>query len=936
MKRKTLSIVAALFMCACGAWAQTWDAKNLKISSPIENGDFKAGTVFYTIKGMGDNGGYLRSDELDSNNRLSVRGAAPTGDEGRWAIIGSVDNGFQFVNKATKTAIALSKDYTKSNLNDAPNRTANASWLTDNFEDANTYFDIAAHVNIDGQWVISAHNDNYYFWNDLTHLGYWYSEANYGYYGWDATAANPKAEGDRGASFQITEVEEYIPLPADVAEAKAAWVAASAEANALFDEYGDLADSNEEVAAALDALYEAVTEYYYIEEETVENYNAATAAIKAAVATADAALKAATQEPEMTLDEAKAAYKAAKDEYTALVAQYSDLTSSNSEVYEVMQTLNEELEGAWIIDFDGTATAEQYQTAANTIKNAVNKARADFEAAVNPAAPVFPAAGDYYVYIKNYDTARNPYLYNNVDEETGLTLQAANLNNANNGYIWHVTSDGSGNVTSIVNGTGKGVGVNVEAGNQFLTSLVYEDAGEGYYYLGNSVLGELSWLNASNGGQNNGKGTRTVTNYSKENASKWMLEPVNTEGLTAYNVVVEGNEAGLAVLNGEYAGNNGFFLTTSVEGVDAKEIKHYTYTVNVEEATKTIKVTYTATVDPITVTYNVYVGDDKVGTFTKTEYVGDATSFVVPDYVNAVVPEVVPENGTVEIRSSYKEGALPFDVNGNYNLALNRTPNLNIYVGAEGGIHTEAVASTEETKANYVWTIGGDWYNGFTIKSVAADKYVSYGSANPAENSHAALMDEAGEGATFDLVQAGGRNYFKIHGTTNEAYISNYGGAKTTFLTNWNSASNIGDAGAQFIFTKVEAAPEVDPELAEALEEFYALTGEWVDDIRNKYSSYARTGTPASDALSELNDLLFGYAKVAVPKNMDEIYEAYEAVQDGMLKFYESCTVEILVKVIEAGKTSEDPEDDTLVKVEELKAGILKTFSGAGSLSNKK
>lgn len=1026
MRKKTLSIVAALFMCACGAWGQTWDAAGLKTSSPMANGDFVKGTVFYTIQGKAGSG-YLRSDVLN-NNSLNSRAEATDGDAGRWAVIGNTTDGFQIVNKATKTAISMSKDFTITNENNTTYPTASS--LTADFTSANTRFDITTHVKEDGYWVITAHGDNSYFWNDLTSnnqpsLGYWYTADNRGYKGWYLND-----QGDDGASFKFTEVEEYNPdtttPTTDLDEAKAAFEAYLEETfYPLMEELEELDTESEEYKALkpqILAIYTLFGTYNDEEDPTdvagytdllnsfkavVKDYNDAKSGqqpemsdAEKAFETAYAQLKAffdkyvvsvdeetgeftytidnpseelidllyvanydlymygvdgpehpttnedfekfaqnlievvddieeAVQDmggaAETDLDKAKAAYDAAVAEYMALIEQYGSLANTSAEAHEIIETLSTSIK--WVVDKD--ATAEEYNTVANSIKTGVEAAAEALEeiAGSTPTVAHFPEAGTYYVTFTGQATdGRKNSLYNDLTQADGFTLQSDAPTTVTNNYVWRVVADGS--KMTLVNGQGSTMKL-CSGQNPVITELGYEAHNNAYYLLTSAqgITNNHNCLNVSDGGYKNAAGTPAVTTWSTNAGpdagdNHWAVTEVAASSV--YNVVVEGNEEGYAILGSEYAGNNGFFLSSDVaNNVSAKDVDHFSYTVNIEEETKTIKVTYTATEDPIKVTYKVYVDNDIVSGFEKMEYVGDAISFntVIPEYVEvtADIPETVPTEGIVEIHTSYKEGALPFDVNGNYNLALNRTPNLNIYVDAEGGIHTQNVASTEETEDNYVWTIGGDWYNGFTLKSKAAEKYVSFGSANPTNKYQATLVEGTGEGATFDLVQAGGNNYFKIHGTTTDAYISNNGGVGTTFLTNWNSAGNIGDAGAQFIFTKVEDAPEVDPELAAALAEFYTVTGEWIESLTTKYGHVSPTESAANYALINLTGIQYGYAYINVPKNQEEIDAAYAAIKAAIKEFYESCTIEQLSKVI-------GQENTTLEDIENIKKGILRTI----------
>lgn len=183
----------------------------------------------------------------------------------------------------------------------------------------------------------------------------------------------------------------------------------------------------------------------------------------------------------------------------------------------------------------------------------------------------------------------------------------------------------------------------------------------------------------------------------------------------------------------------------------------------------------------------------------------------IPNYVNHTISPAlaaVTGDATYTITTSYNE-AMPFEPNSekNYNLNINRSPNLKVYTEGEEIKTVAGTAVTYENQNNFMWQFEGDWLNGFKLKNKAADKYVTFGSVNPANKYKATLTETPAEGAIYELVVNNGKNYFKIFGTTNNAYISNNGGAGTTFLTNWNSASNIGDAGAQFLISDAEVVP---------------------------------------------------------------------------------------------------------------------------------
>lgn len=206
--KKLLFFFAALVMSVASAVAQDWtDQGSLKVSPAMVDGDFVDGTVFYQIQNKAS--GYLSTASM-SGSSLEFTTSGITADAARWAIFGNSTDGFQFVNKATKKAIGMNKFTVTNQENQA---SATASYMTD-LSDANSKFAIAPHKYTDGYFVITAADDHYFFWNQLTTLGYWYSGEgyNYGYYGWknDETGTKNNNKGDNGASFKFNEVETLV------------------------------------------------------------------------------------------------------------------------------------------------------------------------------------------------------------------------------------------------------------------------------------------------------------------------------------------------------------------------------------------------------------------------------------------------------------------------------------------------------------------------------------------------------------------------------------------------------------------------------------------------------------------------------------------------------------------------------------------------------
>lgn len=169
--------------------------------NPVE-GEFQSGTVFYTIQNK--KSGYLSTSAMQGTSLLLTNSSA--GDGARWAILGNNTEGFQFINKATKQVIGMHKFTVTDSENQAA---ATSSYMTDDLTDVETLFAIAAHKADNNYWVITAHDDHYFYWNNLTTLGYWYSGEGYEY-GWYGWKRDPLNVGDNGASFRFNQIETLV------------------------------------------------------------------------------------------------------------------------------------------------------------------------------------------------------------------------------------------------------------------------------------------------------------------------------------------------------------------------------------------------------------------------------------------------------------------------------------------------------------------------------------------------------------------------------------------------------------------------------------------------------------------------------------------------------------------------------------------------------
>lgn len=226
----------------------------------------------------------------------------------------------------------------------------------------------------------------------------------------------------------------------------------------------------------------------------------------------------------------------------------------------------------------------------------------------------FPAEGTYYAYIRNKEVDRGPYLYNNLQYNDDITLQAWNLGNKTNGYIWKVTSDGSGNMTVLNAETGKGIKATGHC-QGIITNFQYTNGStEGYYNMINTSLisGEshdrLNCANNTNDFHNEAN-LRAVTTWNGSHADNdWRFDAVDTEGLVEYTVSVDGLPTGMkgyAVYGGAKATAGGFLLAADGLGANAFTAGAVAgYSAEVSLSDHNVTVTYSALPAAVTASTN--------------------------------------------------------------------------------------------------------------------------------------------------------------------------------------------------------------------------------------------------------------------------------------------------------------------------------------------
>ena len=173
-----------------------------------------------------------------------------------------------------------------------------------------------------------------------------------------------------------------------------------------------------------------------------------------------------------------------------------------------------------------------------------------------------------YYHLIGRDTNRSEHLYNNAlhsGNSMKFTLQSNSMVNTNNG-IWYVTVKDN-NKLGIKNGDGNPVVAGANWGGSIagsfteLTIAGTVDVNDFRYYYFTEAL------NCTNGSVNfKVGGADFLTTWSaggSANDNQWRFEPVDMEGKSVYDVVVEGNADVYVTYDGGYAFNGGFFITAS-------------------------------------------------------------------------------------------------------------------------------------------------------------------------------------------------------------------------------------------------------------------------------------------------------------------------------------------------------------------------------------
>ena len=236
-----------------------------------------------------------------------------------------------------------------------------------------------------------------------------------------------------------------------------------------------------------------------------------------------------------------------------------------------------------------------------------------------------------------------------------------------------------------------------------------------------------------------------------------------------------------------------------------------TYQATNRSGVQWMAVMYNEEIPTVENTYKYFLGEQEITNFTHEDLVGSAPTgaLSLPSYVTLVstdAPETCAETpSTFTYNVQYDN--LPFELGTPYSMTIrdDATPQYNIYVDPANEAKVRTIRSTNEkwttptlSNCNYFnWVLGGDFYNGFTFRNVATNKYLTYGTnVSPADNTKATIIEEPNAGAKFILSRKNNKNSFKIKDTANNTFINKRGDD----LSTWASSSADGETGSAITF----------------------------------------------------------------------------------------------------------------------------------------
>lgn len=199
------------------------------------------------------------------------------------------------------------------------------------------------------------------------------------------------------------------------------------------------------------------------------------------------------------------------------------------------------------------------------------------------------------------------------------------------------------------------------------------------------------------------------------------------------------------------------------------------------------------------ITYEVYFNGAKLYEEVKTQEIGSDYAYALPEAEKRDYLDVTVETGTVSAAATVRvdvayNSNLPFQVGEKYRIKLKDT-----FAHSSGTAFP--LTNAEGFTDDYVFTVGGDWYNGFTLFNEGAQKYLSYGTnVNPSDDTHASPSENVNAGAKLDLLRKEGYNYFRIHGSTNNSFANSRSSSGTNYFSTWQTNLAYGNDGSRVFF----------------------------------------------------------------------------------------------------------------------------------------
>ena len=295
------------------------------------------------------------------------------------------------------------------------------------------------------------------------------------------------------------------------------------------------------------------------------------------------------------------------------------------------------------------------------------------------------------------------------------------------------------------------------------TKWFFEDAGNGYYYIADYATGK--YLCYTEVGRD-----KTVTLDATTTPSTWQIK-LNGSYVTfcpssSADYGLNCNDGHRMYDAGTGNGNTWWTMEESTETPGSSK----TYTISITGATGAT-VTYGGT--PYTSGQTITAENPTVSQFTASE---------VPGFY----PSISIEANTINVTYNL----LPFTTGKTYNLTLKG--NGVYYDEATGYIK----AGNVEDSDNTCFIIGGTYADGYTLKSVGADKYLKHENVNN-DNAKATTTANESEATRYEYAVKDGYHYFKIRGTAN-----NYVNYRDGYFSSWNNGSALGNDGSRLTFSE--------------------------------------------------------------------------------------------------------------------------------------